>query len=48
MCFSVHMQNAGSVCPFSMLAVYTAFGIWQPYLFSDICEICVFCSLLHG
>ena len=23
-------------------------GMWQPYLFSDICQICQHCSLSHG
>ena len=41
-------KNVGSLCPFSMLAMWAVFAIWQPYLFSNICQICAQSSLLNG
>ena len=36
-----HMyKNVSSICPFSVLAVWHTFTLWQSYLFSDICQIC--------
>ena len=37
----IFMQTFGSICLHGMLAMWAIFGIWQPYLFSDICQICV-------
>ena len=39
-------KPAGSICSFSMLAISGIFGMWQSYLFSNICQICVQCSML--
>ena len=42
------MQNIVLKWTFSILAVWTVFGMWQPYLFSNICQICSQCPLLSG
>ena len=41
----IYAKIVKSVCPGSMWAIV---GIWQPYLFSDNCQICVQCSFLNG
>ena len=47
-CVLVYLcKYVGSVCQFSMWAVLATFGMWQQYIFSDISQICVQCSLLH-
>ena len=40
-CILVYLcKNIGFICPYSMLAMWAIFGMWQPYLFSDICQMC--------
>ena len=41
-------KNVGSACPYSMSAMWAIFGMWKPYLFSDIFQICVEWCLLNG
>ena len=41
-------KNVGCVCNISMVVVSLTFVIWQQYLFTDICQICVKCHLTRG
>ena len=41
-------RNIGSIHPFIMLFLGVLCQMWQPYLFNDICQIFVQCSLLSG
>ena len=39
-CFGTHMQCFGSIKPFSILTLWLIFAKLQPYLFSDMSNIC--------
>ena len=48
-CLLVYLSEIiGSISPYCMFFKLAMFGTWQPHLFSDICQICVQCSLLNG
>ena len=37
-CVLAHIcKNSWSICPFNMLVVWFKYGMWQSYLFSNIC-----------
>ena len=41
-CVLAHIcRNVAPECPYSMLVMWAVFGMWQPYLFSEVCQICV-------
>ena len=41
-CVLAHIcKNIVSICPYSIMAVRLMFAMWQPYLFSNICKMCV-------
>ena len=41
-------NNVGFIGPCNMVAVLAIFGVWKPYFFSDICQICVQYFLVVG
>ena len=41
-------KNVGFTCLYSIFHLWAMYGMWQLYLFSDICQICIQCSLLKG
>ena len=41
-------KNVGSISTYSVLTMCAIFGMWQQYLFCDIYQIYVKCSLLKG
>ena len=48
-CILVYIcKNVRSICPWNMLSIWVVFQMWQSYLFSDICQIIVQCSLLNS